>query len=248
MSEVLAALPPFPPGRGEEERADATEVLRPPWEAPAAQAAGSQGPPPAPRAPLALPQRRAELADGAAVDFPGAAESLALHVEDVAWELSGVRCRGALLLTDFRLLLQPLGPPAVGVHDVALPLEVPLGVLEECRIDRRAARVCSPSGDYAVDQLLLTCVDFRQVRVIAPEKGSQGALEVVLKALQAATAEWPAKSPSQLFVASAGQPTAGWDLLEWSAEFRRQGFDPRKWRQCRINQDSGGTTCLMLLV
>jgi len=170
------------------------------------------------------------------------AESLLLQLDEVAWEMSGVRCRGVLFLTDFRLVLQPCGAPIVGLHDAALPLEIPLGAAAECKAERSAARLYAPSGDYSVDQVLIRCHDFRCVRIIAPRRPGRGVaapLDALVGALQPRLLRPPLAElpglPSRLFVASMGQPTAQWGLLDWAAEFLRQGADSKRWRPCRIN-------------
>jgi len=197
-------------------------------------------------APCGLAQWRVELADGAVVNFPGVAESLLLQLEQVAWEMSGARCRGNLLLTDFRIVLQPSGSPVVGLHDAALPLEIPLGAVVDCKAERSAARLCDSSGAYTVDQVLLRCLDFRCVRVITtrrPEKGTTASLDSLMSVLQARLLRPPAAEqpslPSRLFVASMGQPTARWAVLDWESEFQRQGVSAKRWRPCHINAHFG---------
>jgi len=182
-----------------------------------------------------LSQLSVELQGGKVVDFPGSCEIAELELPDVAWDVSGYRCVGTLLLTNYRAVLIP-GTHVPGITDLRMNLEMPWGVIEAVTIARSAISLRQPtvgstSSRQQLDVLEIQCRDFRKVRVCSLTKGSLSTLQDKMMQVRAQALQ---SKLSEIFVAQVGA-TAGWTLFSWEQEFARQALPKDRWKRSDVN-------------
>lgn len=167
------------------------------------------------------------------VEFPGAAEKTIAYKQRMVWEISGYRCSGSILFTNFRAGLLP-GKHVAGVTDLSLNLELPWGAVDWVRllpkhvaVRRRHKR---DYRDFRHDVIEIRCRDLRRVRISSLDESRLDWWELV-EGLRKDACD---SSLSLVACNYLGQ-TTGWWQPPWDEEFGRMGLEG--WRETTINSD-----------